>query len=773
MRSDWHDGYIIAWSGTRRRAHPPVATHVTERITGRAARLDPQPLELDDDDEPKAIVEDHLTVDEASRPAPSDLRICVSAFPSVATPLLVCLPPLLTSPVPLSATPAPASPSLVHPLTTSPRPSPNTHRPIAHPQRTPVALVPATPARARGLIARRVFAPEHSSTRMPAAPSYAPRGQHTRNPNRQRPQRVQLFRNDNWPPRPPALDLPVPSFLTPQSPGSDTSLLRALPTPSFVSPADFTQAAMEVERTVETSNQTKTAPPPVPTKAVIAASAVPLADWFADVVWAIYLGRNSTVGTMGGNAGLAGADKAPQALSAFVHAVLSQTLASPQCAALGLYYLVRLPVNLSSVSNLRMGGALWSVGPDAEGHTCYASVPDRVGPGPEDVPYRLAVLALMLGNKWLDDHTFTNKTWHEVTHLPLARLTALEHRALECFNHALGVPNADWRSWLGVLRDEAAHANESVSVLAVEAMDRLERELDALVFGVGSGAEKKDDKGVIGDRRQSPRTLAQEMELDVDELEMEQVEIDIDLDDGGPVPEELRRPVKMRLGGAGAWEGAVERVDEWEKAVKSDKVDKFREHWLAGLLEDDEDGWLQWDRARDPPVERVNAGTRGGYEAVQRPGAGWESYELRQLEKTGKEVQHPGKKQLFADEEEVRVKGKKELFAVGTEYRGAKAPGTKHVPRVELYDAQLQDVRANHYTYDYPAKGAYYEMYESVPRDAMGYDSGLAYAHGYEYPGYEYAGHCYGASFVPRQVPVPVWVPQQQQHRGSTGCILS
>ncbi|KAG8740304.1 hypothetical protein FRC10_004522 [Ceratobasidium sp. 414] len=675
---------------------------------------------------------------------------------------------------------------------------------------------------------------------MPAVASYAPRGQATRNSNRQRPQRVQIFRNDNWPPRPPALDLPVPSFLTPQSPDSDTSLLRGLPTPSFVTPADFSDAAMDIERMVETnnnSNNAKTAPPPVPTKAVIAASAVPLADWFADVVWAIYLGRNSTVATTGGNAGLAGADKAPPALAAFVHAVLSQTLASPQCAALGLYYLVRLPVNLSSVSNLRMGGALWNVGPDAEGHTCYASVPDReraaragfvaelygqgVGPGGEDVPYRLAALALMLGNKWLDDHTFTNKTWHEVTHLPLACLTALEQRALECFNHTLGVADADWRSWLGVLRDEATHAGAAivaggeavgVSALAVDTMERLEREREVLVYGVGAGVLSTGGKGVIGDRRgsfgsgQVQTHVPPVSEMELDELEMEQVEIDIDLDDGGPVPEELRRPVKVRLGtgagvvgegrGAGGWvagekympEGrmekktgekrsavgdgrSVERVDEWERAVKA----SANEHWLAGLLEEDdehdewtwarEDGWLQWDRERDPPVERVTA-ARGGYEAVQRP----------------------GKKQLFVDEDEIRVKGKKELFAVGAEYRGGKSAGAS-VPRVELYDAQLQDVRAGaggyehygqagyeHYMYDYPTKGAYHpSAYEAIPRDAMGYDSGLAYTHGYDCLGYEYAGQCYGGSYVPRQVPVPVWVPQQQpaQHRGSNGCILS
>jgi len=767
---------------------------------------------------------------------------------------------------------------------------------------------------------------------MPAVASYAPRGQVTRTSStqaRQRPQRVQLFRNDNWPPCPPAIDLPAPSFLTPQSPGSDT-LLRALPTPSFVTAADLeghsshkrsethdehTLAAMEVEELVA-----KTAPPPVPTKAVIAASAVPLADWFADVVWALYIGPTPSTGTGPGNLGLAGADKAPQALAAFVHAVLSQTLASPQCAALGLYYLVRLPVRLSSASGVRMGSALWNVGVDGEGHTSYASVPDReraaragfvaelygqgVGPGGEDVPYRLAALALMLGNKWLDDHTFTNKTWHEVTHLPLARLTALEQRALEWFNYTLGVTTPDWRSWLGVLKEGAVVAAgvntgvvgvdgvvAGVGGLVIESMERLERELDVLTCGVGAGVvdvfASAGTKGVIGDRRatqagfsnaapsqtQSSVSAGQlnddhtyatpsATEMDLDELEMEQVEIDIDLDDGGPVPDELRRPVKVRLGAGGRpiavedrgvvgdVQGAVgvkvmkdggkgfvgegrarpkeERVDEWERATRAVKSggDKFalaREHWLMGLVEDEYESWpresrehgrdwlmnenatnpwaredpraydegreywlpgvADWDRARDPPVERSMA--RGEYEAVQRPIAG------------GKKVPFAGGGRIFGVD---KAKGKKEMFAVGSEHRAGLKAG--NVPRVELYDAHLRvrggaseygypgraanDPRLYEHSYEYPTNGAYHvSAYEAVPYDAMAYDPGLAYGcdprygveHAYDArydprydPGYEYTGH-YGGPYVPRQVPVPAWAPRQQHVSG--GCILS
>ncbi|KAJ1303087.1 hypothetical protein OPQ81_011288 [Rhizoctonia solani] len=468
---------------------------------------------------------------------------------------------------------------------------------------------------------------------MPAVTSYAPRGQATRGPSRHRPQRVPVFRNDNWPPRPPAQPLPAPSFLG--SPDSDT-LLRALPTPSFVTPPEDVPAK-----------------PAAPSKAIIAASAVPLADWFADVVWALYLGPVQAV--TGGNSGLVGADKAPQPLTAFVHAVLSQTLASPQCAALGLYYLVRLPVRLGSTA-VRAAAPIWNVGLDPEGHTAYTSVPDRkhaaragfvaelYGPGGEDVPYRLAALALMLGNKWLDDHTFTNKTWHEVTHLNLARLTALEQRALACFDYSLGVPNEDWRAWLGVLKEGAqgalaaspapvAGSPISMSALVIQTMERLEKELQVLTGGVGAGLVDVDvGKGVIGDRRGSVSasasvsvpstnpapintnvatvsapTSATEMELD--ELEMEQVEIDIDLDDGGPVPDELRRPVKVRLGAGG--EVKEEDVwargkDAWEKEGKDvwSEASWGNESWKSG-----KEDWGKepgWGKAKDQSAWKHN-----------------------------------------------------------------------------------------------------------------------------------------------------------------------
>ncbi|CAE7173667.1 unnamed protein product [Rhizoctonia solani] len=539
---------------------------------------------------------------------------------------------------------------------------------------------------------------------MPAVSSYAPRGQTTRGPSRHRPQRVPVFRNDNWPPRPPAQPLPVPSFLS--TPDSDT-LLRALPTPSFVTPPEDPPK------------------PSAPSKAVIAASAVPLADWFADVVWALYLGPVQSVAT-GGNSGLAGADKAPQPLVAFVHAVLSQTLASPQCAALGLYYLVKLPVRLGSTAVSAV--PLWNVAVDAEGHTAYTSVPDRkhaaragfvaelYGPGGEDVPYRLAALALMLGNKWLDDHTFTNKTWHEVTHLSLARLTALEQRALECFNYSLGVPNEDWRAWLGVLKEGAQSALAStptpipMSTLVVHTMDRLEKELEVLVGGVGAGVidvMSAGGKGVIGDRRGSV-SVSHATEMELDELEMEQVEIDIDLDDGGPVPDELRRPVKVRLGAG----GEVKEEDVWAKGKDAWEKEGGKDVWKKTAKESwGEPSWRKdtWHFMEEDQDEWERAIRAAGDHHDQWPNP--IGSELRNLARPRVPMYGHG----------------------GYAYPSYAYPDYR-------YDAIGKGA------YEYPTKGVYYPAYEVVPHD---YEPGI-----YELP--HYYGH---------QVSVPGW-------QKSSGCVL-
>ncbi|OLL26018.1 PHO85 cyclin CLG1 [Neolecta irregularis DAH-3] len=69
-------------------------------------------------------------------------------------------------------------------------------------------------------------------------------------------------------------------------------------------------------------------------------------------------------------------------------------------------------------------------------------------PGSE---YRLLTVALMLGNKFLDDNTYTNKTWADVTRIPVKEIHVMETEFLSNMRYQLYCSEsqfADWRKLL-------------------------------------------------------------------------------------------------------------------------------------------------------------------------------------------------------------------------------------------------------------------------------------------------------------------------------------
>ncbi len=91
---------------------------------------------------------------------------------------------------------------------------------------------------------------------------------------------------------------------------------------------------------------------------------------------------------------------APQSFANFIYRTLSQTLLSPAAVILAVWYMRRLAVHTGGGEN---GSALRMMLQDATRR------PD--GKGGEEVARRLVVLGLACSNKWLDDNTFTNKSW--------------------------------------------------------------------------------------------------------------------------------------------------------------------------------------------------------------------------------------------------------------------------------------------------------------------------------------------------------------------------
>lgn len=78
----------------------------------------------------------------------------------------------------------------------------------------------------------------------------------------------------------------------------------------------------------------------------------------------------------------------------------------------------------------------------------------RGKPGSE---YRLLTVALMLGNKFLDDNTYTNKTWAEVSGINVNEVHIMEVEFLSNMKYCLFTTVDDWTKWQSLLGRFAAY----------------------------------------------------------------------------------------------------------------------------------------------------------------------------------------------------------------------------------------------------------------------------------------------------------------------------
>lgn len=70
-------------------------------------------------------------------------------------------------------------------------------------------------------------------------------------------------------------------------------------------------------------------------------------------------------------------------------------------------------------------------------------------PGSE---FRIAVAGLMMANKFLDDNTYTNKTWSEVSGIDLNEINRMEREFLSGIDFGLYVDKPTYASWLNLLK---------------------------------------------------------------------------------------------------------------------------------------------------------------------------------------------------------------------------------------------------------------------------------------------------------------------------------
>ncbi|KAG0015639.1 hypothetical protein BGZ81_011585 [Podila clonocystis] len=105
--------------------------------------------------------------------------------------------------------------------------------------------------------------------------------------------------------------------------------------------------------------------------------------------------------------------------------VLSATLLSPSVILLSLKYIQKLMINLKSSNKIV-----------------------NTGDGAE---YRFFTGALILANKFLDDNTFTNKTWADITGMKIKDINHLEMQFLNGIDFKLFTSPAEYSEWLAGL----------------------------------------------------------------------------------------------------------------------------------------------------------------------------------------------------------------------------------------------------------------------------------------------------------------------------------
>ncbi|KAF8637773.1 hypothetical protein AX17_002582 [Amanita inopinata Kibby_2008] len=77
---------------------------------------------------------------------------------------------------------------------------------------------------------------------------------------------------------------------------------------------------------------------------------------------------------------------------------------------------------------------------------------NRFTPAQSGSEFRIAVAGLMMANKFLDDNTYTNKTWSEVSGIDLAEINRMEREFLLGVDFNLYVDKSTYESWLNLLK---------------------------------------------------------------------------------------------------------------------------------------------------------------------------------------------------------------------------------------------------------------------------------------------------------------------------------
>jgi hypothetical protein len=342
--------------------------------------------------------------------------------------------------------------------------------------------------------------------------------------------------------------------------------------------------------------------------------AEPLSEWVANYVWKV-----CTTGLSLPSASCIAIDSYPASppsyLAASVHSLLLSTLLQPSAVLLAIWYIVRLPVQFGNsrlgaehMSKLSFRSELFgdpSTGVDRDALEANA-------------PFRLILLGFMLANKWLDDHTFSNKTWHSISNVPVQSLNKLESLALGIFSHDLSVSTKDWCQWLSHLLSyhislSSPSHPQPISRPSTNPHSIIRKTIEELIQAPAACSQShlaRPEPVFLGLEERKKEKLEKEQAMAENYVDV----LEIDLDEDGPLREEYLP--KRRISAAGSMRGPhgvpvarpAEMTQVWDSRVDVRLVHMEKLPPPA-----------KWSPAGDEPILRERNRASGHYVAVQPP----------------------------------------------------------------------------------------------------------------------------------------------------------
>ncbi|KAF8528987.1 hypothetical protein BU17DRAFT_80138 [Hysterangium stoloniferum] len=324
--------------------------------------------------------------------------------------------------------------------------------------------------------------------------------------------------------------------------------------------------------------------------------AEPMSVWVADYIWKVVThGMSLPPEFVADDTGYGALARAypvqpPDHLSDSIRTLLCATLLQPSAIFLALWYIARFPVFFG----------IFSYDPILQNKE-YKFRLELLGEGSEDsgsnrtrqlleahAPFRLFLLGVMLANKWLDDNTFSNKTWHQVSGVPMRALNRLESLGLDLLSHDLSLLPQAWSQWLEYMQNyhrALAPYPEPIGppkdtphyVIRCAIEELIAAGAPPLATGV---IPEPIFLGLAERRRDREHERLSKEQLDI---------LNVDLDEDGPLRDEY---LPKRQGKARSEQGR--RVSDSSAKVLPPPA--------------------EWSPAADPPIHR----TRPVYEAVQR-----------------------------------------------------------------------------------------------------------------------------------------------------------